>query len=494
VHGWIGLQRYLSESDYGLDFVRNGRKIETANKDLFDWVVDGVVEREYPIDDPRAGGRFVGEIHIDHCRVHYTKTQFERTDPAWQEMVEVVRGRGPLRPDKARDEGYGANHAPLFMLYQAFRRSSPRHRNGVGWAKLLRVKENARAMEMARLFDEGRSEYQDDSKWWELCQAEDARHLREEPELGGDDLPGGLVDDPPSAEERPTPETESSPPAESDGPAPDVAPREPAPEYTREYDAGAGVRWTVEAFACTPNDLELGANPWSLELAHAATRTYRFLFNRSHTVFRSMTFAPRDALLAEIALRTADFTRGSANVVSFSASLVALRAKYSTDERLDARQLIQDAQQVLTEFARSIRAVATNSGGATLFAELAVGDQQAALKRMAQRGVTNPVGLTSDGGFLEFVDRSSLRSFFEQHPELFLDGRYWDDPYSTLDFGDGASTDLARRRIVDRRANLLADAAWIADLDPSDLERMGREELVRSAFSIRLLEPDREAD
>jgi hypothetical protein len=494
VHGWIGLQRYLSESDYGIDFVRNGRKIETANKDLFDWTVDGVVEREYPIDDPRAGGRFVGEIHIDHCRVHYTKTQFERTDPAWQEMVEVVRGRGPLRPDKAREEGYAANHTPLYLLYQAFRRSSPRHRNGVGWAKLLRVKENARAVEMAKLFDEGRPEYQDDSKWWELCQAEDARHLREEPELGGDDLPGGLVDDAPSGDEPPTSVAEPSPPTGSDEPAPVLAPREPAPEFTREYDAGAGVRWTVEAFACTSNDLELGASPWSLDLAHAATRTYRFLFNRAHSVFRSTTFTPRDALLAEIALRTADFTRGSANVISFSTSLVALRSKYSTDEKLDARQLIQDAQQALTEFARSIRPVAENDGGATLFAELAVGDQQAALRRMAQRGVTNPAALTSDGGFLEFVDRSSLRAFFERHPELFLDGRYWDDPYSTLDFGDGASTDLARRRIVDRRANLLGDAAWIADLDPSDLDRMGREELVRSAFSIRLLEPDREAE
>jgi hypothetical protein len=200
IHGWVGVQRFLSESDYGLDFVRNGRKIETANKDLFEWGVDGVSEREYPIDDPRAGGRLVGEIHLDHCRVHYTKTQFERSDPAWQEMTEVVRGRGPLRPEKAREEGFGANHSPLYILYQAFRRSSPRHRNGVGWARLLRVKENARAVEMAKLFDEGRAEYQDDAKWWELCQAEDARHLREEQEPGGDDLPDGLVDNEPGAE------------------------------------------------------------------------------------------------------------------------------------------------------------------------------------------------------------------------------------------------------------------------------------------------------
>jgi hypothetical protein len=70
-------------------------------------------------------------------------------------MVEIVRGRGPLRPEKARAEGYAANHSPLYRLYQAYRRSQPRQRRGVGWSRLLRVRENARAVEMAKLFDEG---------------------------------------------------------------------------------------------------------------------------------------------------------------------------------------------------------------------------------------------------------------------------------------------------------------------------------------------------
>jgi hypothetical protein len=132
--------------------------------------------------------------------------------------------------------------------------------------------------------------------------------------------------------------------------------------------------------------------------------------------------------------------------------------------------------------------------GAALFGELDVESQQAVLRRMAQRGVTDPVTLTANGGFVEFIERSRLQQFFEAHPELFLDGRYWDEPYSSLDFGDGVSTDLARRRIVDRRSNLLADAIWLADLDPSDLGRASREELIRAAISIRLLKPDRELE
>lgn len=494
IHGWLGVQRHLSETDYGIDFVRNGRKIETSNKDLFEWVVDGVSEREYPIDDPRAGGRLVGEIHLDHCRVHYTKTQFERSDPAWQEMMAVVRGQGPLRPEKARDEGFGANHSPLHILYQAFRRSSPRHRNGVGWARLLRVKDNARAVEMAKQFDDGKAEYQDDSKWWELCQAEDARHLREEPEAGGDNLPDGLVDedDPPGVADAPTPAgngagQESAPATE----APPPPAREAMPELTREYDA-SGVKWQVDAMAGLAADPGLNGRPWVLELAIASTRTYRFLFNRSHMVFRSATFTARDALLYELARRTADFTSGGAVPVDFATALVQLRVKYCKDDQLDPRQIILDASEALGEFARAVRFGGDRKAGAALFAELSVEDQQSILRRMAKRGVTDPVALTSDGGFLEFMDRARLKGFFEAHPELFLDGRYWDDPYSTIDFGDGASTDLARHRIVERRANVIADAAWIADLDPSDLERMGREELLRSVISIRLLQPDRE--
>ena len=64
VHGWLGIQRYLHEAEYGIDFIRHGRKIELENKDLFSWSSDdGIPELEYPVDDPRHRGRIVGEVH-----------------------------------------------------------------------------------------------------------------------------------------------------------------------------------------------------------------------------------------------------------------------------------------------------------------------------------------------------------------------------------------------------------------------------------------------
>ena len=68
----------------------------------------------------------MGEIHIDHCRVTYTKDRFDRNDPAWEGMAHLVRGAGPLRPDRAAELGFPQNDAPLFLLFQVFRRNSPK--------------------------------------------------------------------------------------------------------------------------------------------------------------------------------------------------------------------------------------------------------------------------------------------------------------------------------------------------------------------------------
>lgn len=90
LHGWVGLQRYMHEEDFGIDIVRNGRVIEVQNKDLFVWTGGERPEREYPIDDQRNRGRFIGEVHLDHCRVSYTKDRFERDDTSWAEMVTLT--------------------------------------------------------------------------------------------------------------------------------------------------------------------------------------------------------------------------------------------------------------------------------------------------------------------------------------------------------------------------------------------------------------------
>ena len=69
ITGWVGVQRYLDPNDFGIDLLRNGRKILVSDKTLFDWENPdtGEVWTEYPIEfGSTTGGRIVGEIHLDH--------------------------------------------------------------------------------------------------------------------------------------------------------------------------------------------------------------------------------------------------------------------------------------------------------------------------------------------------------------------------------------------------------------------------------------------
>ncbi len=477
VSGWLGIQRYLSANDYGIDFLRHGRKIEIANKDLFYWNNGDTVEEEYPIDDPRHRGRIVGEIHLDHCRVNYTKDRFDRNDPAWEEMSELVRGQGPLRPDKAGQLGYGPNSSPLFLLFQAFRRSSPKPKSAGAYANLLIVPENDRAEEMAKRFYAGESEYQTDAKWWELVEEADREALvGAPPPSGGPDVDGF----PPAPE--PQPPTE--PPA-----PPALEPRRtPIPSLSREYrDDRTSFRWDVRAYEVEPDDLGLAGYgaPWRLKKTTFGTD--EFYVNVNDPVFRSATMTPLDALLAELSWAAMDLQRGSAAPATFAGVLSALREKYAGKSKLDPVILSGEAAAALTSIARSLAANVDPEDSLTLFNELSPAERESILSRMATRSVRNPQQAISDGRFLEFAPRKTLLAFVQNHPSLFFDGKYWDAAYSSLDYGLPSATEEAQAQVVRYYSALLMDAIWLAEQDPADLGIASRARLLRAALALELL-------
>jgi len=134
-----------------LTYFAMGRKIEIANKDLFQWMDGEIVEPEYPIDDPRQRGRIVGEIHLTNCRVTYTKDRFDRTDPAWETWCAPFGARGRCAPTKLRRRLW-FEHSPLFKLFQVFRRSSPKPKVLVATRVFFIVPDNDRAEEIAKKF------------------------------------------------------------------------------------------------------------------------------------------------------------------------------------------------------------------------------------------------------------------------------------------------------------------------------------------------------
>jgi hypothetical protein len=484
VRGWLGVQRYLHTSDYGLDFIRHGRKIEIAQKELFYWNNDGTLEPEYPIDDPRNRGRIVGEIHIDHCRVTYTKDRFDRNDPAWEEMVRIVRGNGPLRPDIAAQLGFPQNSSHLSLLFQAFRRSSPKPKIAGCYARLLLVPDNERAEEMAKHFYAGETEFQPDTKWWELVEDADRQLLGSSHSTPGQAGGDGLEGFHPTEQPKPTDGMGQEPnqPLSST-----VLTRILMPSLNREYrNDETGLQWKVTAYQVNPSDPELGneSKPWVLK--KTASGDDFFYVNTEHAIFRSATMTPLDGLLAELAWSAMDFQRGNATT-TFSSVLASLRDKYAGTSKLDPLTLSGEAVSTLRSIAGSLSKGIDPEDSFALFNELAPAEQEAIQKRMATKSVPNPQRALDEGRFLEYAPHKTLSRFFENHPELFFDGRYWDCAYATLDYVSPAATEEAKLQVVRYYASLLTDAIWLAEQEPVDLSGASRARLLRAALALELL-------
>jgi len=199
IWGWVGIQRYIDSSNFGIDFIRYGRKILKQDKSIFIYTDPDTLQTdaEYPIEMPANQGRIVGEIHLDHVPVTYQKNDFDRQSFDWQKAVEVIRGTGPLKPRGARE----VNESPLAALYSAFRRNDPGLRYltpGDGQRAL-----HTKAREWASLFDKGIPRMLEDTEWFEAA----ARHQRlkdgvgestsgsEPPELGGESSSPSAIDD-----------------------------------------------------------------------------------------------------------------------------------------------------------------------------------------------------------------------------------------------------------------------------------------------------------
>ena len=484
VHGWLGVQRFLSNSEYGIDFIRNGRKIEISNRDLFVWSSDNGEEPEYPIDDPRNRGRLVGEIHLDHCRVTYTKDRFDRNDPAWDEMVRIVRGDGPLRPDKARELGIGLNDSPLFQLFQTFRRSSPKPKVAGSWARLLIVGNNELAEQMAKKFHAGDPEYQEDTKWWKLVEEEDRKLLTGTGTTGDEDDDLEEFGD----------EGEEDPPEESDLPEPAPKPK-PAhriqlASLSREFRHDrSNQRWEVRAWAVENSDPDLGEEvvPWRLKAT--ASGVHEFFVNPTHEAFRSATLTALDALLAELAWSAKDFLRGEQSDLPFGLVLADLRERYAGASKLDSATLSAEASLTLSDIAKGVSEKLDPEDGRALFEAFSLSEQEAILQKMVTRQLANPQAAIAEARFLEYAPRTSILKFFSRHPEVFFDGHYWDESYSELDYGRSSATEEAKAQLVRYYSGLLADAIWLAEQDVDDLAAADRARLLRASLSLDLLDP-----
>lgn len=482
VYGWLGVQRYMDTEKYGIDLLRNGRKIEIGCKDLFKWENEesGTDEVEYPIDDPRHNGRIVGEIHLDHCMVPYTKNQFLREDAAWREMVQIVRGVGPLRPAVAAERGFGENNTPLYRLFQAFRRNNIHNRRAGGWDKLLLVPDNVQAKNMAKLFDSGDTAYQTDEKWWALVEEAEKALLRDTPtprsdeRLGDDSIKGKGDETTAAADSAPI-----EPPK-----------REPLQSLSGVYqDDLTRFSFDVRAFSVQDADPLIAEckGPWTM--TRSATGQWEFYVDPTSSVFRSMTLTPLDALLAELAWHSQDLDRAQQARWTFGAILANLRGKYATSTTLDPSAMSAEARSRLNDIARAAQKPPPSDAAGRFYDRLTYAEKEAIRLQMATRGGADPKSATRDGRYLLYASPKVIRDFVLTNPELYFDGKYWDDEYLKLDYDSVTATNAARKILLGRYTALLSDLEWLTQQTPDELADSSREELMRAMLAIPLLEP-----
>lgn len=180
VRGWIGIQRYDSETDFGIDLIRNGRAIRIAEKSAFFEYVDEFKRsiKDYPID--QQYGRIVGEIHLDFVPVDFLKQDFQRSSDEWQKAMTFLRGNSSLQPNQPNADN---NDSILYRLYQGYRRVRTFGKGdmymGYWDAESQKAKRISRDVEK-EYFEKFRSKepgYYDDTEWWKLVDSADQRPI-----------------------------------------------------------------------------------------------------------------------------------------------------------------------------------------------------------------------------------------------------------------------------------------------------------------------------
>lgn len=429
IWGWVGIQRYLHASDFGIDFIRNGRKILVRDQSLFRWVdPDDLSDRgetEYPIEVPRAG-RIVGEIHIDHVRVNYQKNAFEYDTPEWKRVVQTLRGEGPLQPKLAKSKGFTApNTSPLARLFTGYRRNDPGLNYLIPGDGKVALHELAR--DWADKFRKGDSEYLTDAKWYLAAQQHDLppappvtlEPTADEPGAGGDILARkGLLgettpDGPPAPAPAPTTPAESEDARrakwrKSATPIPDLEASFGLPGHGAALQVHA---WLVRGQRITrPNETD--AVP--VFIASGRGSQVEVFVDAGHPIFVDFGVDTRDLIVIELAdyLRVRD---GSSRALS--AVFADLKQRCLPDARISGPFLADLASRTLNRVREAMQPVI--AGNATGYWSLLSSEEQGAAERSfaVEGGAVDWNEVITSGEWIEYATGSALVRLVDSRPD-----------------------------------------------------------------------------
>ena len=460
VTGWLGIQRYLDLTDFGIDILRNGRKILIADRSLFSWEHPdtGELLHEYPVElGTTLGGRIVGEVHLDHVPVTYQKNDFIRGSRDWITAITMIRGDGPLLQQKAKALGYPDNASPLGHLFNAFRRNNPGLKclvPGSGKGPLHQL-----AREWAKEFRKGRADFLTDQKWFEAAEEHDeiasglARPVRDDGEDSTLDLISrtGLDDAGPRSPREPpgNPETLTTVETEEQRYARYRNAALPLHDLSGMVSVAHLGRRRVTVFHTREPLEDLKGRPVPTLSRNTKGGDVEVYVYGDHEIFREYGRDPRDYAIVEIAEALRAFAAGDEAITRVTAEVT----RQFPDQRLTDGALRERAETLLRRI-RDAMVPAAATVGRELWAELSLTAKEAAERNAAN---TAPKldwrNATADSAFVAYLDGAGIAALIRLRPELFLDGRVFGTTWES--WGDSR----ARARQVERLARLLETIA-----------------------------------
>ncbi|MDO3333019.1 ATP-binding protein [Mycobacteroides abscessus] len=487
ITGWLGIQRYSHKSDFGIDFLRNGRKILLRDVSLFSWEDPNEPGArpsvEYPIEVPYEG-RIVGEIHIDHVRVNYQKNAFERNTVEWKHVVRTLRGEGPLRPNIARAAGYPSNETPIGRLFTGYRRLDPGLKSLVPGDGSHAI--HGKAREWAKLFRRGDIQYQDDRIWYEAARQHDEPTVTVPDEVievinnCGETNARSRLDIPDPTDSEPQP----------GDPTP---PRETEDQKQERYRESGSVLHDVSGEYALPGfGSALKVTVYALNGAEVAdtngervpvyvqqqrgTDVHVFV-DFDHPLFTEFGGDPREYAVLGIAEHIRD-RRGSHQ--SLSSIVAELMARCLTDQKVTPGVLGARAHALLDRIrAAMLPVIAGNSEG--FWSYVVEAEQAGAEQRLAQEGLdADWQQIRESGSWILYVSSAALSRLIQQRPGEFLDGKVFRTSYSSF------KDNHARALTVNRLIGYLNDAGQLAEHQT----RRRPDELNRGKLSCRLLDDE----
>ena len=455
IYGWLGIQRYVHDTDYGLDVLRNGRKIEIGCKDLFQWEgPDGSIVPEYPIDEQRhRRGRIVGELHIDHGYVHFTKHRFEREHLSWKQLLLAVKNNEPLvNRDKLGFKGL--NTSPLGGLYRAFRRNSPG--TGQDYKNILIIKDNALAQRWAAELRKGNVWYHNDGIWYAEVEKSDVEETSPIPPPH--DGPGTAPESPLDPGDAPSEKPDDDPTTKS----------EPVRSAMAELNlhvsniGPSGKTYSVEVFRLEHAEAVQSLAPWRSKWT--ARGVFEIEVYPEHDAFKSTSLQVRDAVLAEVAyiITTEETASSPDSGVRFADVLAALRTRFSKAESLDHNALRLEIESARRQLASRVETLDVQKQKALL--QLLPEED---IKEMELARARGPKGVPVS----RYLAPRHFAAILERQPVLLFDAGCFTNSWSPDTLLETPLLEEYRARLANDIWLPMKELGDFADLDSADLSR-----------------------